>query len=188
MSASTTSTSSSSTINEADRLFYADLPPTFDPLAPELAVATTVHRTMDHTAHAFDDARTIEARLRVFTQAVENGDLSHVRRMLASQMVMLERLAHHFTLRMASYKTSPTDYERLGKLAMRAQTQLARTAMILQSMTNANATTTSDKPKKPAAVIGRVVPPRDQAKQTMAAPGVKTDAPETRAGEVVLRG
>ena len=161
---SITMSASTSTINEADRLFYADLPPTFDPLAPELAVATTLHRTMDHTAHAFDDARTIEARLRVFTQAVENGDLSHVRRMLASQMVMLERLAHHFTLRMASYKTSPSDYERLGKLAMRAQTQLARTAMILQSMTNA----ASEKPKKPAPVIGRVVPGRDQAKPTAA--------------------
>ena len=178
MSASTTS--SSSTINEADRLFYADLPPTFDPLAPELALATTLHRTMDHTAHAFDDALTIEARLRVFTQAVENGDLSHVRRMLASQMVMLERLAHHFTLRMASYKTSPTDYERLGKLAMRAQTQLARTAMILQSMTTTNAS--AEKPKKPSPVIGRVVPGRDQAKPTM----MKSDAPESR--EVVFRG
>ena len=170
MSASTTS---SSTINEADRLFYADLPPTFDPLAPELAVATTLHRTMDHTAHAFDDALTIEARLRVFTQAVENGDLSHVRRMLASQMVMLERLAHHFTLRMASYKTSPTDYERLGKLAMRAQTQLARTAMILQSMTNSVA----EKPKKPAAIIGRVVPGRDLARPTPTAP---SKSPESR--------
>ena len=177
MSASTTS---SSTINEADRLFYADLPPTFDPLAPELAVATTLHRTMDHTAHAFDDARTIEARMRVFTQAVENGDLSHVRRMLASQMVMLERLAHHFTLRMASYKTSPTDYERLGKLAMRAQTQLARTAMILQSMTNAATT----KPSKPAAVVGRVVPECDRAKPKPTA--VKADAAEAR--DVVLRG
>ena len=183
------STSSSSTINEADRLFYADLPPTFDPLAPELAVATTLHRTMDHTAHAFDDARTIEARLRVFTQAVENGDLSHVRRMLASQMVMLERLAHHFTLRMASYKTSPTDFERLGKLAMRAQTQLARTAMILQSMTNASATERpSKKPAKPsAAVIGRVVPGVDEAMTSATtAPEVKADAPDQR--EVVLRG
>ena len=177
------SSSSSSSINEADRLFYANLPPTFDPLAPELAVATTLHRTMDHTAHAFDDARTIEARLRVFTQAVENGDLSHVRRMLASQMVMLERLAHHFTLRMASYKTSPTDYERLGKLAMRAQTQLARTAMILQSMANA----TTEKPSKRAQPTTSVAP-RSASTKTSASSEVPdtSDTPGPR--DVVLRG
>ena len=182
MSASNTS-SSASTINEADRRFYANVPPTFDPLSPELAVAMTMHRTMDATAHDFDDARTMEARLRVFTEAVENGDLSHVRRMLASQMVMLERLAHHFTLRMASYKTAPSDYERLGKLAMRAQTQLARTAMILQSMTNKAAGE-----KQRAKPAPRVVPAMPSQSSEVWDLSDRPEAPDTRERrEVVLR-
>ena len=95
---------------------------------------------------------------------------------------------------MATYKTCPTDYERLGKLAMRAQTQLARTAMILQSMTNAWATERPlKKPAKPtaAAVIGRAVPGVDEAKpitSATTAPEVRAAALDRRVGEVVLRG
>ena len=112
-------------------------PPAFDPLNPELAVAMTLHRTLDANAHTFDHPNVIAARLREFTKAVEEGDLSHVRRILASQMVMLERLFHHLMARTSHFEYSYKDYERVARLATRAQIQMARTAAILQQMTNA---------------------------------------------------
>ena len=110
--------------------------PVYDPLEPEMAVAMTFRWMMDANAHTLDDENTLAARLRVVTKAVEEGDLSHVRRILASQMMVLERLFHHMMAKSSFYKTDPANYERFLKLATRAQTQMARTAAILQHMKN----------------------------------------------------
>ena len=132
------------------------LPPVFDPLASELSTAMTLERTMDPNAHAFDHPIESARRLRVFSKAVEDGDLSQVRRILANQMVMLERLFQHFVYHMPQYRTSKQDFERFAKLALRAQNQMARTAAVLNTLTNSAAK--KPKPEMPKAGLMETKP------------------------------
>ena len=151
-------------------------PPTFDPLAPEKAVAKTFYYTLDHNAHTFDPPDQIALRLREFTLAAENGDLSHVRRILANQIVMLERLFHHLMARLPCHRISPKEYDGLIKLALRTQTQIQRTSLLMKQLGQPRSAPQKEKSETPTTTT---TPPARSP--IMKAPEVLPAMPRSRA-------
>jgi len=101
-------------------------------LTPEMTAATSMSRVMDPCLKESGiDLMTVAELLDEQGQAVADGDLSLVRRTLTAQVAMLDRIFHHlFTLATVGSNT-PETCSCFMRLALRAQTQSARTAAIL---------------------------------------------------------
>jgi len=97
-----------------------------------MTAAESMRRIMDPCLkEAGIDLMTVADFLQEQGQAAADGDLSVVRRTLTAQVAMLDRIFHHlFTLATVGSNT-PETCSCFMRLALRAQTQSARTSAIL---------------------------------------------------------
>ena len=105
-------------------------------LSPGMAAAHSMDRMTDPClAEAGIGPGVVAEMLEAQGQAVANGDLAQVRRTLAAQVVMLDRMFHHlFSLAMTAQKHSHDLFERYLRLALKAQAQAARTSLVLRRL------------------------------------------------------
>ena len=110
-------------------------PTVADALSPEKAVARSINRMIyaSHDSYGVPD-NDLASALEEQGQAIARGDLSNVRRMLASQVQLLERLADHLLRKAMASSAHFQMYEKYLRLAMRAQSLFSRTVSLLKSM------------------------------------------------------
>jgi len=115
-------------------------------LTPEMTAAESMSRIMDPCLkEAGIDLMTVADFLQEQGQAAADGDLSVVRRTLTAQVAMLDRIFHHlFTLATVGSNT-PETCSCFMRLALRAQTQSARTSAILARICGEAARATAGK-------------------------------------------
>ena len=107
-------------------------------LTPERAAARAItHIETNDVVGGNRDAsyEVIAELLEVECKAVANGDMAMVRRTLASQIRVLERLYDHLLDRAMANGPSMIYYNTYMKLAFRAQTQLNTTVSLLRRFT-----------------------------------------------------
>jgi len=116
-------------------------------LTPEMTAAESMSRIMDPCLKETGiDLLTVADFLQEQGQAAADGDLSVVRRTLAAQVAMLDRVFHHlFTLATVGSNT-PETCSCFMRLALRAQTQSARTSAILARICSEAARTAQARP------------------------------------------
>ncbi len=103
-------------------------------LSPEAAVALNVE-SLNHYGIAKGETREeLVAKLYERGAAIVAGDFTMVKRMLAAQLTMLERLANYFMTRAYQLRDYPERHDRLMRMAMRAQNQLVRTTEALKKL------------------------------------------------------
>ena len=102
-------------------------------MSPEIAVSDAIEDLRDEALHGGVRREVTIQYLRDRGAAIQAGDMSYVKRMLAAQVTLLERLFRHLVTRAG--KSSGADaYERYMRLAMRAQTQCMKTAAIIEHL------------------------------------------------------
>ena len=103
-------------------------------LKPESAAARAIVYIESNSViggHANVNPKAVEALLEMECKAVAEGDLSTVRRSLAAQIKVLERLCDHLLDRAMAHGPSVFNYDTYLKLAFRAQSQLNRAISLL---------------------------------------------------------
>ena len=115
-------------------------PPTADEMraaeyfmSPEIAVSDAIEDLQDHALHGGVRREVTIQYLRDRGAAIQAGDMSYVKRMLAAQVTLLERLCRHLVTR-AGKSSGAEHFERYMRLALRAQTQCMRTAAIIEHL------------------------------------------------------
>ena len=111
-------------------------------MSPEIAVSDAIDDLQDHALHGGIRREVTIQYLRDRGAAIQAGDMSYVKRMLAAQVTLLERLFRHLVTR-AGKSSGAEHYERYMRLAMRAQTQCMRTAAIIEHLGKHNVAKTS---------------------------------------------
>ena len=107
-------------------------------LTPERSAARAIahiERNELNGTHKWVSEDAVAKLLEVECQAVADGDMTMVRRTLAAQLRVLERLYDHLLDRAMAMGPSMMYYDTYMKLAFRAQTQLNRTVALLQRFT-----------------------------------------------------
>ena len=137
-------------------------------LTPERAAARAIthietNDVVGGNRHASYDV--IAELLEVECKAVANGDMTMVRRTLASQIRVLERLYDHLLDRAMSNGPSMIYYNTYMKLAFRAQTQLNTTVSLLHRFTVMEKTedkkeTPTTKRPTPTSPLDKILTPR----------------------------
>ena len=111
-------------------------------MSPEIAVSDAIDDLQDHALHGGIRREVTIQYLRDRGAAIQAGDMSYVKRMLAAQVTLLERLFRHLVTR-AGKSSGAEQYERYMRLAMRAQTQCIRTAAIIEHLGKNNVSKSS---------------------------------------------
>ena len=111
-------------------------------MCPEIAVSDAIDDLQDHALHGGIRREVTIQYLRDRGAAIQAGDMSYVKRMLAAQVTLLERLFRHLVTR-AGKSGGADNYERYMRLAMRAQTQCMKTAAIIEHLGKHNVPKTS---------------------------------------------
>ena len=107
-------------------------------LTPERSAARAIahiERNEVNGSHKWVSEDAVAKIIEVECQAVADGDMTMVRRTLAAQLRVLERLYDHLLDRAMAMGPSMMYYNTYMKLAFRAQTQLNRTVALLQRFT-----------------------------------------------------
>ena len=111
-------------------------------MSPEIAVSDAIEDLRDEALHGGVRREVTIQYLRDRGAAIQAGDMSYVKRMLAAQVTLLERLFRHLVTR-AGKSSGAEQYERYMRLAMRAQTQCIRTAAIIEHLGKNNVSKSS---------------------------------------------
>ena len=107
-------------------------------LTPERSAARAIahiERNEVNGSHKWVSEDAVAKIIEAECQAVADGDMTMVRRTLAAQLRVLERLYDHLLDRAMAMGPSMMYYDTYMKLAFRAQTQLNRTVALLQRFT-----------------------------------------------------
>ena len=146
-------------------------------LSPEMSAALSMARTMDPLLKEAGLTATVVAEmLQKQALAAAEGDLGHVRRTLSAQITTLDQMFHHLFRLATVGSNTPEICERFMRMAMRAQTQGARTSHILSRLgqplrqpkarqEEAVATSTSGRPS-----VSNPAPRKDQPVKPSARP------------------
>ena len=131
-------------------------------LTPERSAARAIahiERNEVNGTHTWVSTDAVAKVLEVECQAVADGDMTMVRRTLAAQLRVLERLYDHLLDRAMAMGPSMMYYDTYMKLAFRAQTQLNRTVALLQRFTVMDQRERKISRRTPAAPLQRSVEP-----------------------------
>ena len=115
-------------------------------LSPERATTRTIMALNDHHLGSDEKPEVLIKQLRERIDAMAAGDMTDVRRMLASQVITLERMAQYLFARAAYLQDLFPSQVRYMRLAMRAQAQSHRTAQLLEKMAPAKDKETAEAP------------------------------------------
>ena len=103
-------------------------------VSPERATTRTIIAMGDEHLGSIERPDLLIKQVRARIDAAASGDMKDVCRMLASQILTLERMAQHLFARASHSRDNMNKQERYLRLAMRAQAQSLRTALAVQQM------------------------------------------------------
>ena len=103
-------------------------------LSPERAATRTILALHDPHLGSGERPDLVIQHLRDRIDAAAAGDMTDARRILASQMLTLERMTQYLFARAAHLQDSPNTQERFMRMAMRAQAQCHHTAQLMERM------------------------------------------------------
>ena len=129
----------------------------FDGYSPELTVAHTLKMMRNHGLTFGQPPGVVAEWLKKEADELvsDSCDRMRLRRTLAIQMGLLERMFQHFVTLASQEGVTSECYDRLMRLAMRAQSQCVRTASVLTQLNGATREPESAPPPAAPAVVAQ---------------------------------